>query len=466
MKIIICSLFLSIATSLTHAVDSLEVLNKSGGDFSFDPKIDYLDVNLVELTPENPGGPSFWDRVFGKKTKFGLIYAEFKQQEKMKKIPLFTYSAKSDDNYEIDNIAVSSGVIFPLLERTPYDLDNAPKIKLVARYWEEEKKTDLIKELISAANLLGSMDTGKLDDALSISTTLVSLIEQLWPSTNQTSSTTLALVKSNTDKKKISFGYQGKKIITIGLDKKSGYFVNNSFNSALDEYRPEQYNVWRGAIVQIDQNLSQTGIQALINRLEAYSAYISTLPLNYADKVLIQAHSIQEWAPNAVNGELTDNNGNKIHLSYAQYRRLDNSDWALLGRLTDNVLTTLNGAQNCKSSQCKAMADYLSKSSVELDVSNYLPPKITINENGNIINYSPEEFIKNFKINNDPGWDSFSPARGSSTKWVASFNKGTLAFSFNGLDYKKASIKITLIETSSDSSIKYYIQSIKISEST
>lgn len=463
-RLIMIIVILVWGTNTALAIDALDVVSVSANQFTFDYLTEYLDVNVVGLDPPSASSPSWWDRLWGKKTDFGLIYIEFQKDGETRKIPLFSYSAKADNSYEIDKVGVlDSSIAYPVIQKIPYAPDNVPNLRLVIRYWEDPMQADLIKSIISAAHLLGGMETAAVDKALGISTTVVSLIEELWPSDDKKSSVTLSLIKQNIAKDAVTFGYPKNDgsshdaVITIGFGKKNGYFVGKSFNSALNDYSPDKLDVWRGSIIKLDNNLAATGINPLLNQLDDFSKYISTLPLNYADKVLLLANAIDSWATNSVNG-VTDANGQKIKFTMAQYRRLRNSDWLLLDRLSNNVLEEITGWQNCKTPACRKLADFISKASVGLDVAAYIPPRVSINIGGSGINLSHEEFKSKVVFLNDTSWDNFSLAPGADNRWVADFEKGRLKIEIDSTAYKENSIKMTLLKAADN----YYIQAIEI----
>ena len=91
-----------------------------------------------------------------------------------------------------------------------------------------------------------------VDKALNISTTVITLIEELWPSESQKSSITLSLIEGNLEKEEVTFGYirdgGADPVLTLGYGKRQGYFVDRSFSSALNEFYDEQLDVWRGSI--------------------------------------------------------------------------------------------------------------------------------------------------------------------------------------------------------------------------
>jgi hypothetical protein len=438
------------------------VIERSDSKFEFNYKKDYLDVNVEELIPLPTAAPSLWERLIGKKTKFGIVYAEIKNEDVSTKIPLFSYSAKSDNTYDVNTVSVGNGVVFPIVKGIPYNPNNAPVIKIYVKYWEDKKNAELINSLISVAGLFSSIDPSSTSKTLDISTSIISLVEKLFPSDDEKSSITIPLIEENIDRKYVIFGFDKDPVIKIGFRKRKGFFVGESFNSALENFKPEQYEAWKGAIIQLDQNIDKTGLDALVERLYAYSTYISTLPLNYADKVLLQANSIQTWANNAVTGAKYDENGNVIHLSQATYRRLDNSDWPLLDELTDNVLTDLNGSGNCATPQCKSMADYLSKSAVELNVNKYLPPKISISIDGIIEKVSKDDFVNLVIIKNDPGWDAFSNVIGTSNRWEARFKEGKIGITIRDVDYAGAKVCFVMVKIVDEGRENFFIQSLEV----
>ncbi|GLX81010.1 hypothetical protein [Thalassotalea eurytherma] len=430
---------------------------------AFDPLTHYLNIHLASLTPQKPDTPTLWDRVWGKQTSFGLVYAEIQQDASTKKIPLFTYSTNDESKYEINSVAVNKGILFPLASSIIYKDDDVPRIKLVVRYWEDKKQATLIKDLISSANLLGQMSAGSVDDAVEISTMLVSLLEKMWPSKDQTSSSLLILDKQNITNELIAFGYDGHELLTLKLSKTDGVFTNRSFNAALNSFKPSQLDSYKGAIEELDENIQQHGLSALRARLSEYSKYISTLKLNHSDKVLLLAQSIQNWAPNALQGLVNDSNGKPIHMSQVHYRRLDNSDWKLLDELTDNVLTDLKGSGNCSLDSCKVMANFLSAAAGELDViSYYLPKRINLIIDGNRIDVHKKDFLTKVRIGNDPGWTRFSNVNGQDDKYYAIFDPGKLAITVDDKDYSNHNVRIDMFSIKINEHKHHYISSIEV----
>nr|VFJ91058.1 MAG: hypothetical protein BECKLFY1418B_GA0070995_102329 [Candidatus Kentron sp. LFY] len=330
VSLLIMALFMVMPTQ-AWAEKQLKITEVSGSAFQFDYKKEYLDINIVALFPPPTNAPSWWDRLWGKETSFGLISVEYNKGTDKVKIPLFSYSAKSSSNYEIDSVGVlENAIVYPIIRRLAYFPSGKNDVKVTVHYWEDKKKADFIKSLINAAQLLGGMDASSVDKALDISTTVVSLIEKLWPTKNQKQSIKLSLLQGKINKNTVTFGYayedgSNDPVLTLGYAKKKGYFVDSTFGAGLNEYRNEQLDVWKGSISEVDNNVGVTGVGPVFNQLSLFSAYAYDLPLNYADKVLLVANAIENWAGNSVAG-VTDEEGNIHRLKMTHYRKLKNSD--------------------------------------------------------------------------------------------------------------------------------------------
>ncbi|MDA0238264.1 MAG: hypothetical protein O3B03_07100 [Proteobacteria bacterium] len=462
-KILTVLLLIFISVSPAMAEDKIKVTSVSGGDFEFDYQTEYLNINVVGLYPPPTDAPSWWDRLWGKKTSFGLMYIEYRKGDDEIKIPLFSYSAKSDDNYEFDTVGIlESSIAYPIIKELPYSPSGDNNITLTDHYWEDPKKADLIRSIIGAANLLGGMDVSSVDKALNISTTVITLIEDLWPSNNQKNSITLSLIERNLKKNNVTFGYirddgDADPILTLGYGKRLGYFVGRSFSSALNEFHDEQLDVWRGSITEVDNNISSTGISPVVNQLNSFSSYLSTLPLNYADKVLLLANAIDSWAVNSVNG-VVGANSQEYKLKMAHYRKLKNSDWELLDRLPNNLLENLEGATNCNTPHCKKLSSFVTQASAGFDVQNYVAPKASVNTSSNSQILARKDFVENVIFLNDVAWGNLSRVNGFDNRWVARYQKGALKIRVADISYFDNEIEIVILKVGEE----YYIQSINI----
>ena len=462
-KVLTAFLLLLISSSPVMAEDKIKVTSVSGVDFEFDYQTEYLNIDVVGLYPPPTDTPSWWDHLWGKKTSFGLMYIEYRKGDDEVKIPLFSYSAKADDNYEFDTVGIlESSIAYPVIKELPYSPSGDNNITLTVHYWEDPKKADLIKNIISAANLLGGMDASSVDKALNISTTVITLIEDLWPSKNQKSSITLSLIERNLEKNNVTFGYVRDdggvdRVLTLGYGKRFGYFVGRSFSSALNEFHDEQLDVWRGAITEVDNNISTTGITPVVNQLNLFSSYLSTLPLNYADKVLLLANAIDSWAVNSVKG-VVGTNSQEHKLKMAHYRKLKNSDWELLDRLPNNLLENLEGATNCNTAHCKKLSSFVSQASAGFDVQNYVVPKISVNTKSSSQKLARKDFVENVMFINDVAWENLSRVNGFDNRWVASYAKGALKVSVADINYFNNEVAIVILKVGEE----YYIQSINI----
>jgi hypothetical protein len=463
-------IFCLVISTYTFASQKLEIIDtdKDRIALAFDPKLQYLNVSIAGLDPIIPDAPNLWERVTGTKTSHGLIYIEVASGAIVKKIPLLTYSLNSDKNYEVNSISAGSGITFTLLDNIVFDTSNPPRMKLVVRYWEDEDKLDLIKSMASAANMHGSMTAAEVDEVLAISSTFISLVEKMWPTDNQTKSIELTLSASNLKWNQIWFGYENSTtpILTLGLSVNKSYFSNKPFNSGLNEYKPQQLDVFRDTITQANDNLANAGLEPLYNSIKSYSSYVDSLELNYADKVLLLAHSIQNWAYEAVVGSIISDENEVMHLSFAKYRRLENADKILLDKLTDDVLTQLDGWKSCTTDHCINMAEFLSKIAVEKDINKYLPPSINILIDGAPQRMIKDDFLKGFKILSDPGWDQLSNIDGRDDKWIASFIDKRLYIQIKKDLYRDHDVLITMSKIKKDigSDFEFLISNIEINK--
>jgi hypothetical protein len=457
---VICMMLLT--SVLVIAEEKIKVTSVSGVDFEFDYQTEYLNINVTRLYPPPAGSPSWWDRLWGKKTRFGLMYIEYGKEGGDVKIPLFSYSAKSADNYEFDSVGIlENSIAYPIIRELPYSPSGNNNITLTVHYWEDPKKADLIKNVVSAANLLGGMDASNVDKALNISTTVITLIEELWPSESQKSSITLSLIEGNLEKEEVTFGYirdgGADPVLTLGYGKRQGYFVDRSFSSALNEFYDEQLDVWRGSITEVDNNISTTGITPVVNQLNLFSDYLSTLPLNYADKVLLLANAIDSWAVNSVKG-VTGSSGKVHKFKMAHYRKLKNSDWELIDRLPNNLLDGLDGAKNCNTPHCKKLSNFVSQASSGFNVEDYLAPKIsiaTVNGNKKI---DRQVFLDSVVIVNDVAWERLRRVSGFDNRWVASYPAGALKISVGSDDYFDDQIELVILRVGDE----YYVQALTV----
>ena len=391
------------------------------------------------------------------------MYIEYKKGSDEVKIPLFSYSAKSGDNYEFDTVGIlESSIAYPIIKWFHYSPTKDNNIKLTIHYWEDPKKADLIKNIINAAQLLGGMEASAVDKALNISTTVITLIEDLWPSKNQKNSITLSLIQRNFQKNKVTFGYlredgSADAVLTLGYDKRLGYFVGKSFSAALNEFHDEQLDVWRGSITEVDNNISSTGIAPVINQLNSFSLYLSDLPLNYADKVLLLANAIDSWAINSVRG-VTGNDGQLHKFKMTNYRKLKNADWEFLDRLPNNLLADLEGANKCNTSHCRKLSNFVSQASSGFEVESYIAPKVSVVVNGESNKLARKDFIEKVAFLNDVAWESLGRVIGSDNRWVANYSKGSLKVSINNVKYIENEIAIIILKVGEE----YFIQSITI----
>ncbi|WP_135077342.1 hypothetical protein [Terasakiella sp. SH-1] len=478
-KMIKLFLLIGVLFSLpAYAVEKINVTSQGTNDFNFNHKYEYLNINITSLSEPKTDAPSWWDRLWGRDAKYGLIYVEYIQGDNTVKIPLFMYSAKSSNNYDINNIAtLKDKISFPLLRNYAYNPNTPPKLKLVVHYWENEAKADLIKKMIGATELFGGITAAKADEALGISTMLVDLIEDMWPSDNKKMETTFVLLPENINKDTITFGIpanNGKTvqpIMTVNFSKNKGYFVDKELNSALDEFKDNRLNVWKISLIEVDNNLSETGIQPLFNQLRAFSTYISDMPLVYADKVLLLARAIDNWATLGIQG-VKDSQGNiTAQLSMAHYRKLDNSSWSLIESTPKRPLRKLKGIENCNTGHCREMSMFLSQSSMEEDITDYLPKKTKIltpeilDDSGKVIvakvdqKFTPTDYQTAVSFNNDSSWTSLEPVPNSFNKWEAHFAKGKLKIAVNDINYSDHNVRIVMVKSKD----KYVIQSITIS---
>ncbi|MCD4683720.1 MAG: hypothetical protein K8R86_10595 [Bacteroidales bacterium] len=436
----------------------LVIDNTSGKNLNFDSKYQYLNISLADLSAPIPESPGWWDKLLGKQTNYGLAYVEISGVIKSHKIPLFTYSRISKNNYDFNSVAVKDQkVLYPLLRWAVYNNDNPPTIKIVVKSWEDKKNAETVKKIIDAAALFGGIEATAIEKTLSMGDIAVELINRIWPDKNETNTISLSLVKDNLNKQFITLKFidndqNSEEVMKLKISLSDGHFVGKTFQSSIDDFSTSELLVWREAILSADSNLEKTGKTTLLAQLNKFSNYISSLNLTWVDKVLLLGGAIDTWAHNAVSG--ANYNEEFIQFNMADYRRLSSSDWPILNKYSRYYFV---GDNKCHTDACRNMATFLARASIgdKDGFAKNIGHRVLIVVNGKTTAITKSDFVDQFILYGDSG---FKIKKYAIATWLFNFEAGALDFKLGDNEYIGKKVIISLVQLDSS----FFVSKIKV----
>jgi hypothetical protein len=446
--------FIILLSYNVYSIEPLKIINSSDDSFEFDSRKNYLNIDITRINIDKHNIPSGLDKLLGSKATYGIIYLEIEYNAKKNRIPVYSYTVKSRTDYSISSLGVSETISYPVMNDILIKNISPPKIKLHVRFWKDKASVKSIKDLFNLSGA-GLVDAGFFNIALG-------LVEELWPAQDQSATVDLVLNEKNIKiNKTIDYGIGNTKLLTIRLTSSPPHFEKKIETEAINDLGLKDLISYSHRIKAADSALLIQGVSPLIQELKEYSSYISTLNLNYSDKVLLLARSIEQWAPNALIGKI-DAQNKRVQLTYEQYLGLWNADLETLKEFDNRVLDNLGGKRPCDSAPCNRLRNFLVTSYSGMPIEEFLLPTVRVYAKGAFNSYTKSDI--EFLVHTNAEYDNFKRSNSTNNQWEAEFDAGKLPLNFNGSEYMNEKITLIFGEFIVDGIRDFYLCEVRISD--
>jgi hypothetical protein len=455
-------IFTSVLTLLISSgvfAAKLELGSQSGELFSYNNEKEYASINLKDLNlPSIEDTDSklakFFKKLFIDRKKYGVAYIEVTPEfgDKQKTI-LFTYERASKDRYKYKYIGAKGNITYPISREFIYT--DPVSIDIIIKEWEDENASSAVKTILDAAGS-SNLAIGN-ESVLSNITLMLDLVESLFPADSTVEALSLKLNKNDVKNSDIQVLGDGSEFFKLSLSANESFFKDYDTNKGLQRARIENSDAWKQVISNADKNLSSDGKAPLIAVVQSFSDFISNLPINRDDQALLTACAINDWADEAVKGNIVFE-GESAQFTAHDYSQLPTSNLSLVRKSRCDFKGV-----NCNTSNCLSMSDFINKSSrsssrkaaSEL----YIDGELTITFSDSELTLTAEDYISLFRISRAAYFDTEPTGPNS---WSYHFAENTLDMRVKGKRYKPYKIRIDLVKDNSSSESKYIVTGIEV----
>jgi len=443
-------------------------LEASGSNLSFNKNDNYLSLYLTNLSPQEVGETKLWERIFGVKANYGLVYLTVEEGGDTRTVPLYSIEKTDVDVYDVKGVGANaaSGWKYPIILNHAYDAKTPLKIQVNMHYWTTDKNINVARTLIESSGILNMLqvaDTGS--NVLNVADSIVGLISTLWPSTNNKKTSTISFDEVNLNKdtlqiKRPDNNGQEQPFITLSLAATDRHVSDDSFGSFVDDNFEPELKRWTSMISTADTAAAISGsIETVVSLVEGMSFYIAGKPWLFADKVAFTANAIRKWAPNSTSG-VGAPGGETTRYRIGQFNKLLTGDWGTLRRVSS---ITFAGAEGCETDECIATATFIQTSMIGSQsrakaADDFLADNVVLSVHGNKKNLSIQDFKSGKFIFMSSGY--LDKQKAGPISWIMKFNKerGGLSFKYDGQSFFDQTVHIHIAKVGA----RYVISRIDI----
>lgn len=459
--VVIALLNLLISSSVFSA--KLEVGSQSGDEFSYNKEKEYASISLKDLNlPSIENADSklekFFKKLFVGRKKYGVAYIEVAPEfgDKQKTI-LFTYEREDENRYKYKYVGAKGSITYPISRAFIYT--DPVTVDIVIKEWEDETASSAVKTIIEAAGK-SSFAVG-YESVFSNITLMLDLVETLFPADSTEEALSLKLIRNEIKNSDLQILGDGAEFFKLSLNTNGSFFKDYDTSKGLQRARIENSDAWKQVILNTDKNLSADGKAPLIAAVQSFSDFIAGLPLNRDDKALLTACAINDWADEAVKGNILFE-GERVQFTAHDYSKLPTSNLALVRKSKCDFTGV-----NCNTSNCLSMSDFIIKSSRSSSRKTaselYIDGELTITFSDSEITLTPDEYIKSFRISRTAYFETEITGPNS---WSYHFPENTLDMKVKGTRYKQHRIRIDLVKEKLSGEIKYIVTGIEVEPNT
>jgi hypothetical protein len=452
-------LLMAALISCSASAARLSIGEQSGNGFDYDKAEEYVSISLKELNLPSIDDDSsqlarFFKRLFVDRKRYGVAYIEVTPAfgDKEKTI-LFTYEKESDDRYKYKYIGASSDITYSISR--PFIYSDPVDIHIIIKEWEDEKSSSAVKTILGAVESSGA-STGH-ESVLSNITLMLDLIEALFPADSSEEALSLRLSPADIHKEDIQVNGDDAAFFKLTLRSRKAFFDDYDTDKGIQRVGIGNMMAWKQVITTADKNIPSDGLEPLISAVQSYADYVSTLNLNRRDQAILTACSINDWANDAVKGNVTYKN-QKIQFTAHDYSKLPTANL----KIVRNSSCDFTGV-NCNTSHCLAMSDFINKSSRSTSrrtaAELYIDGELNISFKDGDLTLKPEDYISSFRISR-PAFFETEPTGPNS--WSYYFSENALDLRIDGRRYKPYKIRIDLVREKTPEDSKYVIVGIEI----
>ena len=437
----------------------LHLGGQSGEEFTYNKEKEYVsisikDLNLPSIDETDSKLATFFKSLFVDRKKYGIAYIEVTPEfGKKQKTILFTYEREDDDRYTYKYIGANGEITYPVSRNFIYS--DPVSIDIVIKEWEDENASSAVKTIIGAAKS-SNLAVG-YDSILSNITLILDLVEALFPADSTEEALALKLNPSDIKNESIQILGDGAEFFKLKLSLNDSFFKDFNTQKGLKRARIENTDAWKQVLINADKGLSSAGKEPLIAAVQSFSDFVSTLPINKDDQALLTACAINDWADEAVSGNVFFKKEN-VQFTAHDYSQLPTAN-----------LTLVRGSRcdfkgvNCKTDQCLAVSDFINKSSRssarKVASELYIDGEVTITFLDSEIILTPEEYISSFRISRPSFFDTQPTGPNS---WSYYFDENSLDMRIQGKRYKPYRIRMDVVREVNEGISKYIIVGIEI----
>jgi len=454
-----CLLTLLIFYAGSASAARLSLAGQSGKAFAYNKADNYATISLKELNlpsieDDSSNLAKFFKQIFLNRKRYGIAYIEvtppFKEPEKT---ILFTFERESDDRYKFKYIGASSDITYQISQ--PFIYSDPVNVNIVIKEWEDENASSAVKTILSTAGS-SSMAAG-YGSLLSNITLMLDLVEALFPADSTEEALSLRLNPDDINSQDIQVNGDDANFFKLVLRSEEPFFQDFDTEKGLKRAGIVSTKTWKQVISAADKNLGLDGLEPLVAVVQSYADHVSTLPINRKDQAILTACSINDWANNAVNGDVVFEN-KRIQFTAHDYSKLTTANLKIVRGSDCDFKGVI-----CRTSNCLAMSDFINKSSRkaarEIASSLYMDGELTITFNDTEQTLTPDEYILLFRISRPAYFDSEPTGPDS---WSYYFEENKLDLRIDGNRYKPYKIRIDLVNDKRSDGDHFFVVGIEI----
>jgi len=335
------------------------------GEIEFDRQDKYFSFDLTNVVTPSVTEPSWWEKLFSNRGKYGLGYIKVKEKESGREYQqlLFTYEL-NNGVYSYESITATRDFPYPIVQKDVFPIDSSIEVTVVVKNWSDNNNVGIVKNLIKN---IKEVPLAKAIPQLAVASTIVDFIETIFPPDPNTDDILHFAIKEESLKfEYLPLKFRDEKglshtFLELKFNADSSVIMKNrDLSSSLESEKFGDSAFWKKTIQSADKE-SKTGnnIDSLVSILSAFSNYISGLSLTRRDKELYLGAAIWEWAPNATQMNHKATRFGARHYRQLTYSNLQNLRY--LSKIIGKNWGNLYGGE-CNRTACYKVSHFITKS--------------------------------------------------------------------------------------------------------